>query len=117
MSKQTSISLHLAKLMRLEGAHLHTYPVVFEGTAKQDVFISEEMGKKRFDPFTNRAQWADVVLWAASHGYDVALHTDTSYCMTPYKVFECSFEWPGSNEQDHIASTLEAIALATGWAP
>lgn len=110
MSKQTSISLHLAKVMGLNGVAL----LPFGESGSQVAYI--DGSGMWFLPFTSRAQWADVVLWAASHGYDVALHTDTSYCMTPYKVFECSFEWPGSNEQDHIASTLEAIALATGWA-
>jgi len=113
MDKNTSISLHLAKVMGLDGAHLHTHPVVFEGTAKQDVFISEEMGKKRFDPFTNRAQWADVVLWYVSTGNDFHFYTDGA---SSFDYDDGCLVDHGNTDKDRIGASLEIIALATGWA-
>lgn len=114
MSREHSISLHLAKVMGLEGAHLHTYPSVRDGEVLQDVFIAEEIGKKRFYPFTNRAQWADVVLWYVSTGNDFHFYTDGA---SSFDYDDGCLVDHANNAADRIGASLEIIALATGWAP
>jgi hypothetical protein len=96
MSNQRSVAKHLAKVMG-------------------NLFVEFQDGSYSPNPFTSRSMWADVVIWAASHGYDVAIHDDASFCMTAYSVYTSTFDWPGSTETNHIEATMTAIALATGW--
>ena len=69
-----------------------------------------------FQPHTDRAQFADVVIWAAMNGIEITMRDDKSEV----------WYWDGASEQRAavwgestpsgiMAATVEAIARAAGW--
>lgn len=111
MDKNTSISLHLAKVMGLTGVEL----LPFGESGSQVAYI--DGSGIWFLPFTNRVQWADVVLWAAQEDHEVSIEREGAHCY--FNDFHTLHEYdcPVNESTTRMAATLEAIALATGWAP
>lgn len=111
MDKNTSISLHLAKVMGLPNPRVSNSP-------KHGRYVAYFVGDKfnwywpEFNPFTNRSQWADVVLWFSKARHTLILQSDL--VMADYADIHAK---PTENtEASIIASALNCIALATGWA-
>lgn len=110
MDKNTSISLHLAKVMGLQ--NIQTAPEQYQ-VGERVTHELTDIRREIFNPFTNRAQWADVVLWYVSMGNDFHFHTDGA----------SSAGYDDGCLVDHdntavarIGASLEIISLATGWA-
>lgn len=112
MDKNTSISLHLAKVMGLQ--NIQTAPEQYQ-VGERVTHELTDIRREIFNPFTNRAQWADVLLfaWRKLIKFNSADKDFITYELSQR-------EWrqiPHSNtDESRMAATLEAIALATGWA-
>lgn len=109
MNKQTSISLHLARVMGKEHT-LHTYP---DGRSQAVLLCFDDGSKQMWWPENNLHQWAECVLWAAMNGLCPMIDSVSCWAAKDHKdtiISVCE------NTQSSIqAATLEAIALATSW--
>lgn len=104
---QTSIALHLARVMGKEHA-LHTYP---DGKSQAVLLCYDDGGKQMWWPENNLHQWAECVLWAAMNGHTLTLQKDLVTA-----DFGDAYANPADNTPSGIqAATLEAIARATGF--
>lgn len=104
MTKQTSIALHLARVIGLRDAS--------QGINSAGVFYTSGTGKTRpFSPHANLSQWAECVLWAAGNGLEPLIMRTTASAWSDAEMKEISVDSAG----DIQAATLEAIARATSW--
>ncbi len=103
MNKQTSIALHLARVM---GKPLHQI-------GDQLLMLSDD-GDPRptaWSPHESLSQWAECVLWAASNGMEPMIMRTIASAWSDAEMKEISVD----SADDIKAATLEAIARATGW--
>lgn len=110
MNRQTSIALHLARVIGKEHC-VHTYP---DGKSQAVLLCFDDGRKQMWWPENNLHQWAECVLWAAMNG----CWPDVMATRVSYDAIES--RWIGYVPHDGTtegiqAATLEAIARATGW--
>ncbi len=104
MNKQTSIALHLARVMGLWSPHI----------SGPYVRLAYDPGKhmpRIFDPHDDLSQWAECVLWAAGNGLEPLIMRTTASAWSDAEMKEISVDAADGIQ----AATLEAIARATGW--
>jgi hypothetical protein len=100
MTKQTSIALHLARVMG------RPYKERYHDVDGDNNHIT-------FDPFNDLSQWAECVLWAAMNGLEPLIMRTTASAWSDAEIKEISV---GACSTEGIqAATLEAIARATSW--
>lgn len=107
MNRELSIRLHLAKVTN-SGAGVYWE----RNTGARGHYLTCAWhGGRRYNPYANRSQWADVVLW---------------YVSTTGKTLEFFGLGTYSNGlslhhentiQENVKASLELIAIATGWKP
>jgi len=113
MNRQTSIALHLARVMGKPNPVAHDYPDFVSCQTNPEAIKADERGSYGWQPHRDLSQWAECVLWAAMNG--LCPMSDSVSCWTAkdhkYTIIEVC-----DNTQSSIqAATLEAIARATGW--
>lgn len=108
MNRQTSIALHLARVMGKEHC-VHTYP---DGKSQAVLLCYDDGSKQMWWPENNLHQWAECVLWAAANGLEPLIMRTTASAWSDAETKEISVN-AGSPEGIQDA-TLEAIFLATG---
>lgn len=69
---------------------------------------------KEFAPHTDRAQFADVLLWAAKSGLTVTLYADGVFVLS-HVSDDDYFEQHDSTDGGCMRAAIEAICLAGGW--
>ena len=106
MNRQTSIALHLARVM---GKPSHE--IVKASNGEQYVAITRGWSQYGFRPHYSRDDWAECVLWAAGNGLEPLIMRTTASAWSDAEMKEISVDSAG----DIQAATLEAIARATGW--
>jgi hypothetical protein len=110
MNKQVSIALHLAQKMGFKS--IQTAPPQYQVDERVTHEVTD-IRREIFNPHTDRAQWADVLLWAVTQGINVDMYPNESFV-----VFEKSYSLNHDKTTSGIISTsLECIALTTGWVP
>lgn len=110
MNRETSIALHLARVMGKEHA-LHTYP---DGRSQAVLLCYADGSKQMWWPENNLHQWAECVLWAVVHKVDPMLTHEVVSVVNQSTSRDLTLEH--DNTRSGIqAATLEAIARATGW--
>ncbi len=111
MNKQTSIALHLARVMGKPNPVAHDYPDFVTCQTNPDAIKADERGTYGWEPHENISQWAECVLWAAGNGHTLTLQKDLVTA-----DFGDAYANPADNTPSGIqAATLEAIARATSW--
>lgn len=111
MNKQTSIALHLARVMGIETWEVR-FPPRSEPVTK--LHFTQDGETHEWKPHTDLSQWAECVLWAAMNG----CWPDVMATRVSYDAIESG--WIGYVPHDGTlegiqAATLEAIARATSW--
>lgn len=105
MNKKLQINLFLARAMGFKPECYEDHVAYDDGSFPKD---SREIAV--FDPHTDKAQWAEVVLWAASKAYVV---TTRAYTARVYDRFNNSeFVDHDNTVESRMAATLEAIDAA-----
>lgn len=92
--RQASMALQLAKIIGLLEPSLRNEIYVYY---KEEAW--HPVGYLEFNPFYNRAQWADVILWVFSNAYEIGIEEEF-FAEGPVAI---------------MAATLESAAIATGW--
>ncbi len=108
MNKQTSIALHLARVIGIETWEVRL-PPRSEPITKHH--FTRDGETQEWNPHTNPAQWAECVLWAAGNGLEPLIMRTTASAWSDAEMKEISVDSAG----DIKAATLEAIARATSW--
>lgn len=110
MSEAKREALWLAEKMGLPNPTEQYGRVYFSVTGG----LHEKDWQERFDPHTNKAQFADVLLWAAKQGYVTLAYCEAeAWCGGP----ESSEKHIRHDQTDAsiMAATLTAICRASGY--
>ena len=111
MNIQTSIALHLARVMGIE-----TWVVRFAPRSEPitKLHFTRDGETHEWNPHDDLSQWAECVLWAAGNGLEPCIlgTVASAWSHTERKEISTDCLCTSSSIQ---AATLEAIALATGW--
>ena len=110
MNRQTSIALHLARVMGIETWEVR-FPPRSEPVTK--LHFTQDGETHEWKPHTDLSQWAECVLWAASNGMEPMIMRTIA---SAWSDAECGEIAVDAGSPDGIkAATLETIALASGW--